>query len=1105
MTASDPAAATMSIPNLDLPPSSLRRPSVPQNKSSLSLQSSSVPSTPKQHARQLSLKSRSPSPEGFNHSPRSTHSESNSHLPPLRRPPVGCRFETGMAFSKRRIPYSIGTDRLRKAEVPPKRVLAPAEEEKLSADMRNLYHDLLPSTESEGRRTQFVHKLERILNEQWPGSDIKVHVFGSSGNLLCTSESDVDICITTPLRDLEQVCMLANALANHGMERVVCVPSAKVPIVKFWDPDLRLACDMNVNNTLALENTRMVKLYVEIDERVRPLAMILKHWTKRRVLNDAALGGTLSSYTWICMIINFLQTREPPILPSLHHHPRPKRGVQSQETSAFADDLETLTDFGKPNPESLGSLLYHFFCYYGHEIDYDTAVVSVRQGKVISKEAKGWHLMQNNSLCVEEPFNVSRNLGNTADETAFRGLHLELRRACACLENDADLERCCEQYIFPAEEERVWEKPPPQPKPVLSRTGSQTPSTRAARPGGGGTRGRHLNNQAYRGGSGNRRSSSSASLNGPPPLAVSQPHQPHPPLPPQPPHPPHQSHQALPIQDAYRHSPQLQAQLQLHLQDRLFHDYQILQAREAELRVRQAHAQAIAQAQARGDVSAATSVPMPTLAYLNGPFTAYSTSLENPPATAPLRPDLYMYSLPHHAAPSFFSPGTSTNPSSPSITPVLPELRRTLRRTPIADGSATGSLRSQSQPARPLASSLSAQGNIAAVNGLGLHATPQLQQYETRIVPNAGLDVQGGQMRDVSRGTSPQDEGTPKEYLGYYVGGSPPLQQHYGESLLQPVPTFGDLTGRRRRSSAKQVLLDRLRLGSRSPSPTERIPTVSSEPVVADGGGSAGRSNEPVSVDRSCQDHGPLIVDGSTSSVPVEVHQPQAYMSESASTSDDLNSDTPATTAEPAYLEPAEEERAAGEIRKQGDVALDIPGDDFPPPATMVGIPTVPTSLSEALRRGSGTQTAESPSVQPMTPTLLPPLDIASSDQAAMAPVLSPVYETQTPSPTGRRKVESPNEAKNHSLRKSPKDQGSRELQPPPTPAAGANSFKESRSAAETSNGLDKAVTNPIGATNGWKAAGKGRKTRSGGKKGSGSSIAAGEMPLVGEMERKGG
>lgn len=74
------------------------------------------------------------------------------------------------------------------------------------------------------------------------------------------------------------------------MERVVCVSHAKVPIVKIWDPELQVACDMNVNNTLALENTRMIKTYVELDDRIRPLAMLVKHWTKRRILNDAGMA-----------------------------------------------------------------------------------------------------------------------------------------------------------------------------------------------------------------------------------------------------------------------------------------------------------------------------------------------------------------------------------------------------------------------------------------------------------------------------------------------------------------------------------------------------------------------------------------------------------------------------------------------------------------------------------------------------------------------------------------------------------------------------------------------------------------------------------------------
>lgn len=196
--------------------------------------SSSLPSTPYQHSRSL-FDSRSPSPEKVNgqRSPRSVHSESEGQVRSGEKGsfPVRCKYETGMAYSRRRIPYSVGGDQLERAKTMPKKYLNPAEEGKLSGDMRELYDRILPSRESDERRAKFKQKLEDILNEQWPGNDIKVHVFGSSGNMLCSSDSDgefgehghsnceliysVDICITTPMKALEQVCLLAKALAER--------------------------------------------------------------------------------------------------------------------------------------------------------------------------------------------------------------------------------------------------------------------------------------------------------------------------------------------------------------------------------------------------------------------------------------------------------------------------------------------------------------------------------------------------------------------------------------------------------------------------------------------------------------------------------------------------------------------------------------------------------------------------------------------------------------------------------------------------------------------------------------------------------------------------
>jgi DNA polymerase sigma len=88
------------------------------------------------------------------------------------------------------MPYAFGSELLPEDPGPLKEHLNLDEEEKLSGEMRKLYDQLLPSAESEERRARFVEKLEKLLNKQWPGNDIRVHVFGSSGNKLCSSDSD---------------------------------------------------------------------------------------------------------------------------------------------------------------------------------------------------------------------------------------------------------------------------------------------------------------------------------------------------------------------------------------------------------------------------------------------------------------------------------------------------------------------------------------------------------------------------------------------------------------------------------------------------------------------------------------------------------------------------------------------------------------------------------------------------------------------------------------------------------------------------------------------------------------------------------------------------
>lgn len=333
-------------------------------------------------------------------------------------------------------------------------VLAPEREARLTMEMYSLFESLLPTEESHQRRTVLISKIERIVHAEWPGQDIKVLPFGSTVNDLGTNTSDVDICILTSWAGLQGVEMLADVFRKHGMENVFCVPGAKVPIVKLWDPELQLSCDMNINTQLGIMNSRMVRTYVAIDPRVRPFAMIIKHWARKRVLNDAAHGGTISTYTWICMVINFLQMRSPPILPALHDMPHdlsPDNQVVNGNNTSFFSDLSRLEGFGQANKESLGGLLYAFFRKFAIEFDYDHHVVSVRHGCYLTKESKEWHIPGKHYrlLCVEEPFDTTRNLGNSCDMTSSNGLKQEFRRALDILNHNGTLDQACEQWLFP--------------------------------------------------------------------------------------------------------------------------------------------------------------------------------------------------------------------------------------------------------------------------------------------------------------------------------------------------------------------------------------------------------------------------------------------------------------------------------------------------------------------------------------------------------------------------------------------------------------------------------------------------------------------------------
>lgn len=710
------------------------------------------------------------------------------------------------------------------------------------------------------------------------------------------------------------------------------------------------------------------------------------------------------------MIIYFLQNRNPPILPSLHQRPHNKLTHPDGSQSAFADDLDALVGFGEKNQDSLGALLFQFFRFYGYEHDYENAVISVREGRQVSKVDKGWHRSINNRLCVEEPFNTGRNLGNTADDNSFRGLHLELRRAFDLI-SQGKLAECCEKYVFPKVEERLFVRAPAKKSAVIMRS----TSTSSNRGGGGsrsgsGSRGNRHNNHPSRNGNSNRRSSAGAfdQNYNPAYFPAMSPN--------------------LVSQDAWI---QRQAQAQAQLHNDLYATYSVLQAQENNLRL-QLYAQglqnqAYAQSQAHGQGNGSANPPPAT-------DRNRTSSFDQPPLTVPLRSEMYFYPMQYPPNQMYYQ-SPATNPPSPSLSAATPDLRRSMHRTTVTTGSGHGpsssALRSQSQPAtRSGPPPLAQPGGGLGPSGLGIYNSAR--PVNGSAIPSFIPDEASEPAMDPSYGPlpSPHDEGTPKEYVGYYFNDPTPYWRRQ-QTMSHPVPTFGDLDPARagpRRLSTEQLpqsILDRMKRPSRSQSPLGHDRSFSTGGPLNPGHLPNGISNNNLKA-LHCQSPG--VVNGSNP-VPLSIPKWRASISDGfvpeerggdhlAGSLDSLSqvSRTGSEASVEQYVSPRDTRQDGpaepplvvnGSVPSKKDAGV-IPStpslsNGHVPQPIHVSNGFLPVDLSGNIRLSPNSRNRPSRHNGGISP-----LDIGLSHDFPRDDLvhLSPVYENRAPSPTTTRKVE---------------------------------------------------------------------------------------------------
>lgn len=346
-----------------------------------------------------------------------------------------------------------------------------------------------------------------------------------------------------------------------------------------------------------------------------------------------------------------------------------------------------------------------------------------------------------------------------------------------------------------------------------------------------------------------------------------------------------------------------------------------------------------------------------------------------------------------------------------------------MQRTTSQNGSQSN-VRSQSQPARTVSNNLQYpyQYQIAydPVSGAPLYfpttavGVPMQENMPLRYMPN------------YPNSSVVVNDGLPKEYVGYYFNESPQQgpQGQFTTPPVAPIPSYGELAASRRPRprDLQPVPLNGLRSASRSPSPLGHPRTFSSPLRSA-----------------------PLPVAPTTSFPPAEYMLQQngrrgveeSYASRSPPMSDidfprELARSVTLDNPRLPSLDPSFEDELArplppgslqfGELLATVPPLVDLPPSSFPPER---GLASASTSLElQATSSAGPTIVSSSGTPTPATPprvsskalpekSTIPSLDAPPprselrkppAVEPKTGPVLSPVLETRTPSPTATRR-----------------------------------------------------------------------------------------------------
>jgi DNA polymerase sigma len=327
---------------------------------------------------------------------------------------------------------------------------------RLNETVACVYNKSRPTSDILDRRNVFSQSIQALI-VQAHSSDITIQfsTFGSIEAALDTVVSDIDISLcfvhafgynetvkSKPSKVLNDIAdKLENSINKKFIDRRTG-ERVKVPVLKIHDPQAEISLDISIENTNAQKKTCLLRVCGDIDQRFRYLVCLVKYWAHCRQINDAKYN-TLNSLAYTLCVVQFLQTRNPPILPCFPVLTFGNYVSLASFQNICSDFGMKNKGFGGGNKQRSEELLVHFmffmfeFCSGRPERMY----INVRDGMLKPKEDCEF---KDDFLCIEDLLDPTINVAKSVRPWTFEQIKSEFSRACTIFKKSGDFDEVCQ-------------------------------------------------------------------------------------------------------------------------------------------------------------------------------------------------------------------------------------------------------------------------------------------------------------------------------------------------------------------------------------------------------------------------------------------------------------------------------------------------------------------------------------------------------------------------------------------------------------------------------------------------------------------------------------